>query len=95
MSRNRPGSRRGWDGSLGANCSVYPTRVRSGPWFPAPRPRSVTLLGGATLYAALGASLWGLAAGVASVRGYDYPATALGSSPSTCRGSQAVVYDLV
>jgi sugar/nucleoside kinase (ribokinase family) len=33
--------------------------------------------GGATLYAALGASLWGLAAGVASVRGDDYPASAL------------------
>ncbi|PYQ42623.1 MAG: hypothetical protein DMF77_12365 [Acidobacteria bacterium] len=28
--------------------------------------------GGATLYAALGASLWGLPAGVASVRGDDY-----------------------
>ena len=33
--------------------------------------------GGATLYAALGASLWGLSAGVASVRGDDYPASAL------------------
>jgi len=33
--------------------------------------------GGATLYAALGASLWGLATGVASVRGDDYPASAL------------------
>jgi len=33
--------------------------------------------GGATLYAALGASLWGLAAGVASVRGDDYPPEAL------------------
>ena len=33
--------------------------------------------GGATLYAALGASLWGLTAGVASVRGDDYPASAL------------------
>jgi sugar/nucleoside kinase (ribokinase family) len=33
--------------------------------------------GGATLYAALGASLWGLPAGVASVRGDDYPASAL------------------
>jgi pseudouridylate synthase len=33
--------------------------------------------GGATLYAALGASLWGLAAGVASVRGDDYPGSAL------------------
>jgi cytidine kinase len=32
--------------------------------------------GGATLYAALGASLWGLATGVASVRGDDYPASA-------------------
>ena len=29
--------------------------------------------GGATLYAALGASLWSLAAGVATVRGDDYP----------------------
>ena len=33
--------------------------------------------GGAALYAALGASLWGLPAGVASVRGDDYPAAAL------------------
>src|SRR6185436_3617845 len=33
--------------------------------------------GGATLYATLGASLWGLSAGVASVRGDDYPAFAL------------------
>ena len=33
--------------------------------------------GGATLYAALGASLWGLRTGVASVRGDDYPAGAL------------------
>jgi hypothetical protein len=33
--------------------------------------------GGATLYGALGASLWGLTAGVASVRGDDYPAAAL------------------
>jgi len=33
--------------------------------------------GGATLYATLGASLWGLSAGVASVRGDDYPASAL------------------
>jgi sugar/nucleoside kinase (ribokinase family) len=33
--------------------------------------------GGATLYAALGASLWGLRAGVASVRGDDYPDWAL------------------
>jgi sugar/nucleoside kinase (ribokinase family) len=33
--------------------------------------------GGATLYAALGASLWGLSAGVASVRGDDYPIEAL------------------
>src|SRR5216683_2740407 len=33
--------------------------------------------GGATLYAALGASLWGLTAGVASVRGDDYPHEAL------------------
>ena len=30
--------------------------------------------GGATLYAALGASLWGVPTGVASVRGDDYPA---------------------
>jgi sugar/nucleoside kinase (ribokinase family) len=33
--------------------------------------------GGATLYSALGASLWGLRAGVASVRGDDYPDWAL------------------
>ena len=33
--------------------------------------------GGATLYAALGAALWDLPAGVASVRGDDYPASAL------------------
>ena len=33
--------------------------------------------GGATLYAALGASLWGVATGVASVRGDDYPDSAL------------------
>jgi cytidine kinase len=33
--------------------------------------------GGATLYAALGAALWGLPTGVASVRGDDYPASAL------------------
>ena len=33
--------------------------------------------GGATLYAGLAASLWGLRAGVASVRGDDYPAWAL------------------
>jgi len=32
--------------------------------------------GGATLYAALGASLWGLATGLASVRGDDYPVAA-------------------
>lgn len=33
--------------------------------------------GGATLYAALGASLWGVPTGVATVRGDDYPAAAL------------------
>jgi sugar/nucleoside kinase (ribokinase family) len=40
--------------------------------------------GGATLYAALGASLWGLAAGVASVLGDDYPAWA--TEALTARG---------
>jgi sugar/nucleoside kinase (ribokinase family) len=33
--------------------------------------------GGAALYAALGASLWGVTVGVASVRGEDYPIAAL------------------
>lgn len=33
--------------------------------------------GGAALYAALGASLWGVTVGVASVRGEDYPIVAL------------------
>ncbi len=33
--------------------------------------------GGATLYASLAATLWGLAVGVASVRGTDYPRAAL------------------
>jgi sugar/nucleoside kinase (ribokinase family) len=40
--------------------------------------------GGAILYAALGATLWGLPTGVASVRGDDYPASALESL--TARG---------
>ena len=44
--------------------------------FPDGRTR-MAAPGGATLYAALGASLWGLAAGVASVRGDDYPPEAL------------------
>jgi sugar/nucleoside kinase (ribokinase family) len=33
--------------------------------------------GGATLYASLGAALWGVRVGIASVRGEDYPASAL------------------
>jgi sugar/nucleoside kinase (ribokinase family) len=37
------------------------------------------LPGGAALYVALGASLWGLRVGVVSVRGPDYPADALGA----------------
>jgi len=44
--------------------------------FPDGRTR-MAVPGGATLYAALGASLWGLPTGVASVRGEDYPADAL------------------
>jgi len=44
--------------------------------FPDGRTR-IAEPGGATLYAALGASLWGLAAGVVSVRGDDYPLSAL------------------
>jgi sugar/nucleoside kinase (ribokinase family) len=39
--------------------------------------------GGAILYAALGASLWGLPAGVASVVGDDYPASALETLAAT------------